>query len=101
MFEIPENFEPYTIYRFERLKNEEQEEARLIVFPDGSSTLIGALERIFEGRSTVQTGPLALLMAEGFKFREKGRTILESEFPALPGESRRDTNRRWARAFYE
>jgi len=95
---FPETFEIDRIYMFERIRNGRIEEARLIVFEDGSARIIGALDCSFDNGPEAWESAIRKLKEEGFEFKEEGRRCAMEDFPPQPGENPLDALKRWSKA---
>jgi hypothetical protein len=98
MNNYPETFEVDRIYKFERIRNGRSEEARLIVYEDGSAGIIGAEEHSYDNGQKAWRSAVRRLQEDGFNFKEAGKIIRMEDFPPQPGEDDLESLRRWAKA---
>jgi hypothetical protein len=94
----PDTFDIDRIYKFERIRQGHVEEARLIVFEDGSARIIGALDYSYDLGPNAWERAVKCLKEEGFEFKEAGKIVLLEDFPPQPGEDALEGGRRWSKA---
>jgi hypothetical protein len=94
----PNTFDIDRIYKFERVRDGRPEEARLIVYEDGSASIIGALEGGCDNGPEAWKSAVEWLKEEGFEFKEQGAIVRLEDFPPQEGEDILECGRRWARA---
>jgi len=94
----PDTFDIDRLYKFERIHDGHSAEARLVVFDDGSATIIGALDCDYEDSPQALENAVQRLKEEGFTFKGAGKIVRLEDFPPQPGEDILECGRRWARA---
>ena len=95
---FPETFEVDRIYKFERIRHGQTEEARLVVFEDGSARILGSLDCDYDNGAQAWKSAVKRLKEEGFHFKEAGKIVRLEDFPPQPGEDNLESGRRWAKA---
>jgi hypothetical protein len=98
MNNYPEKFEIDRIYKFQRIRDGRAEEARFIVFDDGSARIIGALDGGCDNGPEAWKSAVKWLKREGFEFKEAGKIVRLEDFPPQPGEDPLAGGRRWSKA---
>jgi hypothetical protein len=94
----PDTFDVDRIYKFERVRDGRAEEARLIVYEDGSASIIGALDGGCDNGPEAWKSAVEWLKEEGFEFKQAGKKCAMEDFPPHPGEDPVDALKRWAKA---
>jgi len=94
----PAVFEIDRIYKFERIRHGRVEEARLIVFEDGSARILGPLDCDYDNGAQAWKSAVKRPNEEGLEFKEAGNIVRLEDFPPQPREDILAGGRRWARA---
>ena len=91
---FPETFEIDRIYKFERTLHGRAEEARLIIFDNGTARILGALDYSYDMGPQAWERAVKRLKEDGFNFKEAWKQCAMEDFPPQPGENPLDALKR-------